>query len=225
MFRNKLNVLAPLALLVLSSCSSTKVINSWKAEDAADVRSKKILVIARTDNADARKAFEDAMYREMRAEGIDGAVSYEFIEDLQANKQLSESEVENAKQMIRDKGFQAVAITVLKDKKQTVQINKEGGYYAGATYSSSIDPYLYNFYTYYSHPNSLPSARYSGNYVEPTNNVERSITYVLETLIFDLEKPEKEQLVGQVTASLEDPDSAIDVAGNYARTIARTLKK
>ena len=225
MQRIKFFLVLGLISLISSACSSTKVLDSWKAENASDIKSKNFLVIARTDNANARKVFEDAILRELRNNKIKGMVSYDFMEDLKPNKKLTEEEVEAAKEMIREKGFQAVAITVIKDKKQTVKFTKEGGYYAGATTSSSIDPYLYTFYTYYSHPYSMPSARFSGNYVEASVNTERSITYVLETLIFDLERPKKEQLVGMVTSSLQDPDSAIDVAGNYARTVARTLKK
>ncbi|NQX77185.1 hypothetical protein [Gilvibacter sp.] len=218
-------IVLPILALLISGCSSTKVLESWKATDAGDVKSKNFLVIARTDNPTVRKAFEDAMLRELRNNKMKGMVSYDFMEDLKPNKQLSEAEIEAAKQMIRDKGFEAVVITVLKDKKQTVNIKKEGGYYAGATYSSSIDPYLYTFYNYYNHPNSAPTVRYSGNYVEPSINEERSVTYVVETLVFDLEKPAKQQLIGQVTSSLQDPDSAADVANGYARSVARALRE
>ena len=211
--------------LLFTSCSMTKVIDSWKSKDAGDLSTKKTLVIARTNNSKARKAFENAILKQLRANKIDGAVSYDFIKDLNPEKKLTPAEIEEAKVKIREKGFNAVAITVLKDRKSTIKMSKEGGYYAGATYSSALNPYLYDFYTYYSHPNSLPTARFSGNYVEETYNEQESVTYFLETLVFDLDKPEKEQLIGLVTASLEEPGSAIEVADSYARTIAKTLKK
>lgn len=225
MLRTKTLLLLPFIGLFLSSCSSTKVIDSWKADNAGDIKSKNFLVITRTNNAEAREVFENAIMRELRNQKIKASVSYNLIENLSPNKKLNEQEVEAAKQMIRDKGFNAIAITVLKEKKQTLQIRQEGGYMAGATVSNAIDPYLYNFYTYYSDPMSVPTSRYEGNYIEPSIQQDRSITYFLETLIFNLDNPDKEQLVGQVLSSLEDPDSAVDVAGNYARTVSRTLRK
>ena len=152
-------------------------------------------------------------------------MSYDFIEDVQMGKKLTPSQVNKAKSAIRDKGFNAIAITVLKDRKSTIKIDKQGGYYAGATYSSELHPFLYDFYTYYGHPNSMPMARYSGNLVDDSFSQQESVTYVLETLIFDLDQAEKEQLVGLVTASLEDPGSAAEVADGYARTVVKTLKK
>jgi hypothetical protein len=210
---------------LLTSCSLTKVINSWKADDASEIKSKNVLVIARTNNAKARKAFEDATLRQLKANKIKGDVSYHFIEELNPNKKLTQAEIEAAKKAIQEKGFNAVVMTVVKDRKSTVLITKEGGYYAGATYSSELNPFLYDFYAYYANPYSAPSARFSGNYVEETFTEQESVTYVLETLIFNLDKPNKEQLMAQVTASLEDPGSAIEVADGYARTIAKTLKK
>ncbi len=209
----------------LSSCSMIKVIDSWKSEDAKDVRSKKMLVIARTNNKKGRMAFEDAISKQLKKNNIVSEVSYNFITDVNPEKKLTESEIENVKKEIKAKGFSSVILTVLKDKKSTIRITNDGGYYAGASYSSELHPMLYDFYGYYGHAYSMPVGRYGGNYVEETFSEQESVTYVVETLIFDLEKPSKKQLVAIVTSSVEDPVSASDIASAYAAKIIQTLKK
>jgi hypothetical protein len=221
----QLSLLLIVTSLFLSGCSMTKVIDSWKSEDASDIKSKKTLVIARTNNPKGRKAFEDAIDKQLKNNNIDSEVSYNFILDVNPDEKLTEAEVTKVKKDILAKGFSAVVLTVLKDKKSTISVSKDGGYYAGATYSSELHPMLYDFYGYYGHAYSMPSARYNGNYVEESFNEQESVTYVIETLIFDLEKPSKEQLVALVTSSIEDPVSASDIATGYAKTIVQTLKK
>jgi hypothetical protein len=203
----------------------TKVIDSWKAEDASEIRSKKALVIARTNHEKGRKAFEDAIDKQLKNNKIDSDVSYNFILDVNPDKKLSEAEIANVKKEILAKGYSVVVLTVLKDKKSTISVSKDGGYYAGATYSSEIHPMLYDFYTYYGNAYSMPSARYNGNFVEDSFSEQESVTYVIETLVFDLEKPSKEQMIALVTSSIEDPVSASDIASGYAKKVVQTLKK
>ncbi len=47
--------------IVMSSCSSVKVLDSWQGENLSSIKEKKILVIVRADNVQARIAFEEAM--------------------------------------------------------------------------------------------------------------------------------------------------------------------
>ena len=68
----KITVLIVFVAFTLQNCSSTKVINAWKAEDdiVNKFKSKKVLVIARTANDYARSAFELAIANELRSKGI-----------------------------------------------------------------------------------------------------------------------------------------------------------
>ncbi|HUH28643.1 hypothetical protein [Gelidibacter sp.] len=53
------------SFMCLYACSSTKILDSWKAEPSVVelFKTKKVLVIARTANDDARYAFESALTR------------------------------------------------------------------------------------------------------------------------------------------------------------------
>jgi len=207
-----------------TGCATTKVLNTWKADDLSEVKGKNVLVITRSSNPKVRKIFEDAIMKRLKASDIKGNVSYNLINELNAEKKLTKEEVNAAKKAIMDSGYNAVVLTILKDRKSTVTVTQDGGYTSGATYSSEINPFLYDFYTAFGSPYTSPSIRHSGYYVEETFQEQEYVTFVLETLIFNLDKPEKDQLKGQVTSKLESPGSAIEVADAYARKVSKALK-
>ncbi len=210
---------------LLEGCAVTTVVNSWKADDLSEVKGKNVLVITRSSKPKVRKIFEDAFMKQLKANDIKGNVSYNLIKELHAEKKLSKAEVDAAKKVILENGYNAVVLTILKDRKSTVTVTKDGGYASGATYSSEVNPFLYDFYTAFGHPYSNPSIRHSGYYEEETFQEQEYVTFVLETLVFNLDAPEKEQLKAQVTSKLESPGSAIEVADAYARKVANAIKK
>ena len=216
--------IALLLVFIFYGCATTKVVKTWKSEDLSNVKDKNILVITRTSNIKVRKIFEDAFMKRLNASDIKGSVSYDLIKNIDTEKKLSPAEVEAVKQDIKDKGYNAIVLTILKDRQSTLTVKEEGGYNAGATYSSEVNPFLYDFYTAFGSPYTAPSMRHSGYYVEEEFKEQEYVTFILETLIFDLDAPAKEQLKGQVTSKLESPGSAIEVADGYARKVAKALK-
>jgi hypothetical protein len=211
------------SLILLSSCSSVKVLNAWKSNDAEEFISKKALVIVRTDNNQARVAFEDAIAMKLRDRGMEATESYKYIPSLDPNKKLSEKEVNEAKKMIQRKGYNAVVLSVVKEKNLNLIHERDGGYWAGATYAGYYPMYYSGFYGYYTHPASYMN--YGGVYVPETFSEDYSVTYILETLAFDLEAPEDKQLVAVVTSSVENPESAHQTARDYANKISNSFKK
>lgn len=212
-------------ILTLNGCATVSVVDSWKADDLQDVKEKNVLVIARASNPDVRKLFEDAFLKRMQSKGIKGDVSYDFIKNIDNEKKLTPEQIETAKKAIKEKGFNAVVLTILKDRKSEVTVNQEGGYTAGATYSSEINPFLYDFYTAFGSPYTAPSMRHSGYYVEESFEEQEYVTFIVETLIFNLDNAEKKQLVAKVTSKIESPTSAAAVVDDYAHKVAKAIKK
>jgi len=214
-----------LVILLLNGCATIKVLNTWKADDLPQVKDKNILVITRTSNLKVRKIFEDAFMKQLKANNINGNVSYNLIKAISDDKKVTPEKVEAAKKAILDNGYDAVVLTILKDRKSTVTVTQDGGYTAGATYSSEINPFLYDFYTAFGSPYAAPSLRHSGYYEEETFQEQEYVTFILETLIYSLDETDKEPLKAQVTSKLESPGSAIEVADAYARKVAKALKQ
>lgn len=210
--------------VLFTSCSGTKVLNSWKAPNVEQFRENKILVVARTPNPVAREAFENEITNKLLAKGFNATASFTKFPDLKPNEKLTDERKKRIRELLKTEGFNGVVLSVLKDYQERTRTIGEAEHEAGVNYGyTDLPTYIGNgFYTYYYHPLS-----YSTEYVE-VQDTQISIVsklYVLETVAYNLELPEEKQLVALLTASVENPDSAHNAAKEYANEIAKKIEK
>ena len=209
-----------LGFVLLSSCSSVKVLDSWKGDNLATMSDKNILVIARTDNQQARIAIEEAMANDIRKAGFKATESYLKFNSMNPNKKVDPEKVQA---MIEKAGFKGVVMNVLKDYNESMVTEESGGYYAGGTtYYGGYPGYYGGFYGYYHNPYSYSTY---GNYVPSSSTTRISKSYILETLIYNLDEPEGKQLVSVVTTQIIDPSSITKTAKAYSKLVFNSLKK
>lgn len=211
-----------LILIVLNSCSSVKVLNSWKADNVSAIKDKNLLVIARTDNTSARIAFENEIVDQLTTEGIKATASFTKFPKLNPDKKVTTEKVEMIKTMLKEEGFNGVVLTVIKDTQELSKTVTDGDYYAGGNYYGYYPRYYGGFYGYYNHPMSYSTL---GNYVEPTSTTYTSTNYVLETVIYNLDEIGENQLVAVVASKIEDPENAAKTAKQYVKAITKSLEK
>lgn len=213
--------------IILSSCSGVKVLDSWQGDNLTTVVDKNILVIARTDNPQARRAFEEAMANELRSEGLKAVESYLKFPDYSHGTKSDEEKAKNRLQeLIEKEGFHGILITVVKDYSEAIVTEESGGYYAGASYGGYggygyYPGYYGGFYGYYHNPMSYSSY---GSYVPSTSTTRVSKTYIIETLIYNLDQPKDKQLIGLITSKVVDPSSLTKTAKEYSKAIFKSLK-
>ncbi len=218
--------LAFIALLVaFSGCKSFNVLYTWAAEDKENVGQKKILVVARTANNEVREAFESEITKTLSASGMNATASYMQFPNFDPERKYTEDERGQMRKLLEDNGYNAVVMTVLKDYQEDTRSGVPSGYEASVNYGYIDRPtYLgWGFYTYFYHPLAYST---EDIYVEQTE--EFSITsrlYVLDSIAFNLDLPEEEQMVGLLRASIENPDSAMATAKSYAKAISKELNK
>jgi len=205
-------------VIVLSGCSSVKVLDSWKADNVGTLKDKNILVIARTDNKQARIAFENEIVSQLTSKGHKATASFTQMPNLYPDKQINdESQKKEIISMMRNEGFNAVVLTVIKDFQQQTKTETEGGYYAGAT----IYPRYYRgFYGYYYNPLSYSTF---GTYVPPTSRTYTSKVYILETVAYNLDESEDKQMVAVVTSKIDNPSNVTSTAKEYVAAITKSL--
>lgn len=209
-----------LGFVLLSSCSSVKVLDSWKGDNLATMSDKNILVIARTDNQQARIAIEEAMANDIRKAGFKATESYLKYNSMNPNKKVDPEKVQA---MIEKAGFKGVVMNVLKDYNESMVTEESGGYYAGGTtYYGGYPGYYGGFYGYYHNPYSYSTY---GNYVPSSSTTRISKSYILETLIYNLDEPEGKQLVSVVTTQIIDPSSITKTAKDYSKLVFNSLKR
>lgn len=223
MISKKLPLLAILSVLILNSCSSIKVLKTWKSEDVESIKAQNILVVARTANDVNRKAFEEEIAKQLRAKNLKATESYKNYPELDPNSKLTEAKIASIKKMFQSDGFNAVVVSVLKSTEVITQTQTEGGYETGGSLSSYYDQHLLGFYNFYGNPVAYPN--YDGVYVDETITTRTANIYVLETAAYNLDLSEKEQLVAIVTSKIEDPENVTALADDYAKAILKGFKK
>lgn len=214
-----------LLLLLLGSCKSFKVLYNWSAEDKESVEGKNILVLARTSDLEVRKAFEKEITQTLKDAGMNATASYIQFPDFDPEKKYTDEEKGRIKKILEENNYDAVVMTVLKDYQEETRSGVEGGYEASVNYGYIDRPtYLgWGFYTYFYHPLAYST---EDIYVEQTDDFTiTSKLYVLDSIAFNLDLPEDEQMVRLFRASIENPDSAISTAKSYAKAIAKTIDK
>lgn len=225
MKRNFILGMALVIVGILSSCSSTKVLDSWKGEpESIDAfRQKNVFVLARTANTTARIAFEEEIVNELKARGIKATESFKKFPKIHANKEITEERVELIKSILGSEGFNGIVITVIKDKEQSVHTNTSG-IYVGA-YGGGYPSYYGGFYNYYARPYAYGSYYNSfGGYIPTGTSTSVSTTYVLETAAYNLDEPSENQLVFVVTTSIDDPREAYKAAEKYVAHMVKSLE-
>lgn len=218
-------IIAVLLVLLINSCASVKVVNAWKADkENIDVFKKKnVLVIARTANDQARIAFEREIADALRAKGIKATESYSKAPKIYPNKEITEERVAFIKELMGYEGFDAVVITVIKDKQQTTSTTYNGVYF-GASYSNYYPGYYGSFYSYYAYPYAYgPYYDSFGGYVPLSTSTSTSTKYVLETIAYNLSAEENNQIVAVVTTNINDPKDAYKTAKQYVEEVMKSL--
>jgi len=78
-----LRALALIAALATAACSSTELVTSWTAPDAAPLRltGSKVVAVFMTRNSAARRSGEDALAKEISSRGATGVPSYTVLPD------------------------------------------------------------------------------------------------------------------------------------------------
>lgn len=211
-----------LTFILSTSCSGVKVINTWTSDNVKTVKSKNILVIARTSHKPSRIAFEDAIAKELTKKGLKASVAYKKFPEIDPDRKLTPEEITSIKEMFKNEGINAIVVSVLKDVKEISQTQIEGGYTAGESLGSYYNIPSFGFYGYYGHPGSL--SNYKGVDVATTITTRTAKIYILQTAVHNLDLTEKEQLVSLITSEIEQPENIPDYADGYAKTIMKSIK-
>ena len=210
-------------LAIIFSCSSgVKVLTSWKADNAGDIKDNELLVIARTDNKSARIAFENEIVAELENKGYKAKASFNVFPKLNPDQKLTESEQIEIKNKLIDAGYNGVVLTVIKQVEDVEETTVQENYYVGGNFYGYYPRHYGRFGGYYYNPMSYSSF---GNYVGGDVSTRTYQNFILETVVYDLDNEGENELVTVVTTRINDPDTATKIAKKYASAISKSLEK
>ncbi len=195
-------------LLMFSSCSTTKVVDSWRNKEINRFQPKKILILGMTDNLTARKIFEEELTKEFRLRRINARASTNFSDNTFMLLEKSEEEIDLITEKLVKNEFDAVLITVIKsiDEKQT---SSQDDYIA---YGSRW-PYFGTYYNYY-----------QGYYYTPSFYNDYKV-YHVETSIYNVNNQENKSLVWVGIIDIVDPKNIATTVKDYTKSLLNELEK
>jgi len=199
----KIFCLGAVTLMLISSCSNTQLITSWKAPEATLQNYNKILVVALTGSKDRelRESIENAVAGRLSDEGLNTATASQQF-GPRSFRTMSEDE---AVRTVNDNGFDAVMVVSLLDKQQ--ESNYTPGYISSTPYAVARNRWYGGYRVIYDRV-------YNPGYYTTT------VDYTLEA---DFYQTRGDILVYSAQAKSFDPASSEDLAGDFSRTVVKDM--
>ncbi|MFK5879476.1 MAG: hypothetical protein QM478_08270 [Flavobacteriaceae bacterium] len=212
---------------ILLACSSSfEIADKWKTDNFSSLKGEKVLVLYKTENTVTKQRFEKDLANELRAVGVDATEGHiAFPEWLRYKEARTEAEIAEVIKVITDAGYKGVVLTVLKDQAQQTESTTTGGYTTGG-YGGYGGYYGGGYYgggfgSYYGGMRGYGYGYGGGSMYVPQETTTRVVdVYLFETVIYNLDLPDNEELVGVVSVKLTDPESYSKVAAKYTKAVA-----
>ncbi len=194
-------------ILILTSCSSTQFVDSWKNEEIKMFNPKKTLVIGVTQNLTARKIFEENLKKEFLKRGLSAVESLSVLDPSFINSEKTEEEIDKMVEGLSEKGFDAVIITAVKGVDEKRDFYPD--YYTMGYRWTRFGRYYY---------------RYQNIYYNPGYYSEYKVFHV-ETSIYKLQQDESKSLVWVGAFNIVNPQTITSTINDYINRIIKKLEK
>lgn len=193
--------------MLLCSCGTMRVVDSWKNNDAATFNLQKILVIGVTDNLTARKIFESKLKSEFQNRNIQAVESTAIFDTSFTNTKQTEAEIQTMISGISEKGFDSVIISVVKgvDNRR----NYSQGYYTVGYNWRRFGRYYYKYQDIYYTPGYY--SKYS--------------VYHIETSLYNINEKSDKSLLWVGAIDLDNPQYISRTVNEYVRVVMKQLEK
>ncbi len=201
--------------LVLFSCSSVQVANSWKDVKTTTIKEKNVLVINKTDDDIVRVQFETDLVKNLNKHNINAVESFKVFPKIDTSKELNKTELNVFKNALKADGIDVILLTVLKETQDIVTTRTTNNtIYSMHSYPVYYRRGFYRFYnTYYIDPGPVISVTSEGK------------KYILETITYDLTQEENEQLLSVITTEIENPQTLGTTSKDFSNKVIKELVK
>ena len=197
-----------IGMLLLSACTSTRFVDSWKNKEITSFEPKKMLVIGMTDNLTARKIFEEKLKNAFIIRNIYAVESLDILDNGFTGSKKNEQEIDTMIKKIANEGFDTVVITSVKGIDERVNYRTE--YYPTIGYRwSRFGRYYYWYQDIYYTPQYYDSYK----------------VYNVETVIYNINEDDTKSLVWVGAINLVDPQTINATVNDYVTSIIKQLEK
>lgn len=112
-----------LGILVFSSCSTAKLVSTWKNPDIVLFDAYKVLVVGMAKDEAVQMDFESKLVKKLEEKGVEAMRSIDLFDVDFTSSQKSEEELSEVEQQLLDKDFDAILFTKIvgADSKRTLK--------------------------------------------------------------------------------------------------------
>ena len=185
--------------IIVASCTSTKITNSWREPDkqVAVDKLNKVLVVALFKDETSRHKAEDQMAGYLNGKGI---VSYNYLKES-----FDEKNEDALREKIKKDGFDG-AVTM-----RLVDVDKEENYTRGnissyPTYYRSFSGYYHRIWSYYSTPGYYTTTK----------------TYTIETNVYSIKE---DKIIWSGLTETTNPDGVKRLTEEVAEVVYKKMVK
>lgn len=196
-----------MALAMLSSCSSARMIDVWVNKEHTNPQFKKVLIVGLTDNLVARKMFEEQLKAEFITRGIEAEESYNIFENKFTSSSQTEADIEKEVNRISNKGFDVILVSAVKGIDE--KISYSGDNYRKDYYWRQFGRYYYLYQDIY--------------FVE--GYYTKYKVYHVEASLYNLKEDNDKSLIWVASYDIVDPKKIGSTVANYVNAIMKSLEK
>lgn len=194
-------------LCTLVSCSSARIMDSWKSDVYTDYQPKKVLIVGITDNLTARKIFEQSLKEKLLKRNVLAVESsLVFEKDFMDSRQTQEQIDKEVNRFVAE-GYDAVLISAVKGVDNQTS-------YSGKQFSSGY--YWHHFGRYY--------YLYQDVYFEPGYYNSYKV-YHIEASLYNIKTDNDKSLVWVASYDIVDPVNITSTVNDYAKAIVKSLEE
>ena len=195
-----------LLLFLVSNCTSTHLVESWKNPDIDSYVPTKVLVVGLTTNIEAKQKFEDRLKEEFIMRGAEAYTSFDIFNPSFKTKKLTESELIALESELIEDGF------------DTILFSKVVGSDDKIAYTKNFDVYDETFIKF-----KEDYMRYQDIFYNPDYYEEYTVYYA-ETSMFCICPTKDRELLWKGSINIVDPQSINRTVKDYITLIIEVLE-
>lgn len=196
-----------ISVLLLTGCSSTRLVTDWKNPDIVLFDANKVLIIGMTPNQDVRVKFETELQNKFTEYKIESFRSFDLFDVEFTSSEKTEKELSKVEQQLLDKDFDAILLTKILGVEDRQSFRKKI-YELNRFMTSFKDDYL-----------SHQTIYYEDDYYK------RFKVYQAETSLYCICVGKERELIWQGRIDVTDPVNIEKSVDDYIKLIVVALKE
>ena len=192
-------------LLLLTGCSSTQLVTSWKNPEIVIFDANKVLVVGMTPNESARAKFETRMQREFAEHQVEAVRSIDVFDVEFTNTAQTETQLDEVESLLLERDYDAILFTKVLGSETYQSFRQQ---------MSNLDNYYDDFGDdYLGHQEIYYDADYYDKYT----------VYFAETSLYCICIGKERQLIWRGTLEISDPIDINKTINEYIELVVTAM--